>query len=451
MTTAKQYNSIDSQVYDVDKGKMGDKAWREGDTIYENPKNNTGQAYRVIKTSDNPNNGFQGMAVAPITPGHPDGDRSQTIIACAGTNFGDGHDRDTDLNQVVLGKQSANNQFTSANKFYQEVSGMSGVSIEAITGHSLGGAEAQYLAALYHLPATTFSSASPGAMLTEEEKAWLQGAGKSKVLNYMHYGDQVSSLTGTAQFGTSIYCLEMSKPNLLWGLGGIALGGPFGLVTGPLAAGATQGHYLNSYIFNPDGSTVTRPAGEPPLKFMGGEIGAGISGVEDSLQFGGTVAHSVGGWFKVESDSKEPVQVLVDDVANSLNTIKTENNNLVKELEDRLANNIEMTYSQWGYILSYEDVMDEVAKRNLYVGSHINEDRVQEVNQKIDNEINEVKDFGKKFNKLIDDAVEMDKTSKKQFDSMPRPIIPPNASLNTNIANGAAGYGGNVSTNDKPW
>ncbi|KAI3473775.1 hypothetical protein Pfo_031441 [Paulownia fortunei] len=94
------------------------------------------------------------MAVAPVVNGHVD--RSQTIIAYAGTNAQDPstHDLRADFYNVVVGEKGKDTQFASATQFYQAVSKMKDVKVVSATGHSLGGALAQKIAAKYHIPAT---------------------------------------------------------------------------------------------------------------------------------------------------------------------------------------------------------------------------------------------------------------------------------------------------------
>ncbi|MFP9227257.1 hypothetical protein RIM63_08635 [Streptococcus equi subsp. zooepidemicus] len=60
IVTDKNYNDIADGVYKVDAGKVI-RPWRNGKTFKTN-----GKDYRVLKTEDNPDNGMQAIAVAPI-------------------------------------------------------------------------------------------------------------------------------------------------------------------------------------------------------------------------------------------------------------------------------------------------------------------------------------------------------------------------------------------------
>ncbi|GAB7390684.1 alpha/beta hydrolase family protein [Lactococcus garvieae] len=240
MTTPQEYSLITSKVYDTDRVKKGSKAFRTGYVFYEDDVKKTGQKYKILNTVDTNDkynsqgyekNGFQGMVVAPVgTDGNPD--QNHAIIAFAGTNFWDPslNDVSADLSNVVLGFEkdgTLDSQFSSALQFYNEMSRF--YNIEAVTGHSLGGALAQKVAAANHIPAVTFSTAGVGSQLTEAEKAWINGEGKEFILNFMHKGDQISSWTNASDYGTAIYAEDLGS------------GMPF------------SGHFLESYGFEKDG------------------------------------------------------------------------------------------------------------------------------------------------------------------------------------------------------
>lgn len=240
MTTPKQYAGLDSIVYDTDSVKLK-KPVRIGKFVYENYPKNTGQKYQVLNTVDTNDkynsqgyekNGFQGMVVAPVGK-NGDPDYNHVIMAFAGTNATDWHltDLSADLSNVVLGFEKdglLDSQFTSALQYYNEMSRF--YKIDSVTGHSLGGALAQKVAAANHIPAVTFSTAGVGKQLTEKEKAWINGKGKEFILNFMHKGDQISSWTNASDYGTAIYAGDFGNGNLL------------------------SGHFLKSYEFGEDGS-----------------------------------------------------------------------------------------------------------------------------------------------------------------------------------------------------
>lgn len=244
MITPKQYSKLADAAYKVDIQKQHNPV-RETANKSRSVITNASQNFKVIKTVDTndktnskgyADNGFQAMAVAPVVNGHVD--RSQTIIAYAGTNAQDRstHDLRADFYNVVVGEKGKDTQFASATQFYQAVSKMKDVKVVSATGHSLGGALAQKIAAKYHIPAVTFSTAGVGKQLTDEEKQWLRGPGKNLVLNYMHLGDQIPSSTNAKEFGTALYAIDFSDGSLF------------------------SGHQLGSYQFDNSGNLFVKPS-----------------------------------------------------------------------------------------------------------------------------------------------------------------------------------------------
>ena len=272
MTTPKQYSIIDDIVYQTDRLKKGFEVFRGGKIFYEDDIKKTGQQYKILYTVDTNDkynsqgyekNGFQGMVVAPVVSGQPD--YSHITMAFAGTNATDWHlnDLSADLSNVVLGFErdgTLKSQFTSALQFYDEMARIYGASnIKAVTGHSLGGALAQKVAAANHIPAVTFSTAGVGSQLTDEEKAWINGDGKKFVLNFMHKGDQVSSMTNASNFGTAIYAEDFGSGALL------------------------SGHFLTTYEFAKDGSLKDTKCGVWSITDKG-MLSNGISLIQKSFK-----------------------------------------------------------------------------------------------------------------------------------------------------------------------
>jgi hypothetical protein len=271
MTTPKQYSGLDNIVYDTDSVKLKEPV-RSGKFVYENYPKNTGQKYEILNTVDTNDkynsqgyekNGFQGMVVAPVVNGKTD--YNHVIMAFAGTNATDWHlnDLSADLSNVVLGFEkdgTLDSQFASAQQFYNEMAKIYGASnIDSVTGHSLGGALAQKVAAANHIPAVTFSTAGVGSQLTEKEKAWINGDGKEFILNFMHKGDQVSSMTNASDFGTAIYAGDFGSGALL------------------------SGHFLTSYKFAKDGSLKDAVNGVWSITDKG-TLSTGISLIQKSFK-----------------------------------------------------------------------------------------------------------------------------------------------------------------------
>ena len=90
----KDYNVLAGEVYNVEKLETS-KPIKEGQMLYNSK-------YKVIKTEDNIN-GMQAMAVVPIDKKGNE-DRTQVIIAYAGTNKKDIRDLVTDAEMIGMGE-----------------------------------------------------------------------------------------------------------------------------------------------------------------------------------------------------------------------------------------------------------------------------------------------------------------------------------------------------------
>ncbi|HEK9098401.1 TPA: hypothetical protein SUB15_001495 [Streptococcus equi subsp. zooepidemicus] len=76
MISEKDYGEIANDVYKVDSGKESDP-YREKDTLASGN-------FKILKAEDNPGNGMQAMAVAPIKGGEVG--KSHIMIVYAGIN-----------------------------------------------------------------------------------------------------------------------------------------------------------------------------------------------------------------------------------------------------------------------------------------------------------------------------------------------------------------------------
>lgn len=241
MTNDETENYLADSVYKVDSKAKGGHI-HKGDTITAPDGTN----YRVLEKRDNTDNGFQGMAVAPVYGKKVD--TSNIQIAYAGTNIGDINDvgaDGTDINAVPSldgnGKTATHGQFKSADNFYERVKKNYGAAnIKNIVGHSLGGAEALYIAGKHKKPVTTFSSADPTLHLNKKEMAWLNKH-PELVSNYYHKGDPVASWLKNHGLGKSIAVGEFHSDQAGWTK-------YIGL----------NGHYLDSYRFDKAGNLITK-------------------------------------------------------------------------------------------------------------------------------------------------------------------------------------------------
>lgn len=218
---------ISGTAYKASHLSAGDEAFKKGQ-VFQDP--DTKEYYKVISAADNnkldgkesagySNNGFQGIAVVPVSNDKGDHPKySNTTIGYAGTDFPGEFFKDAgvaDGGNVVGGLKTGNSQFDSAESFYKSVSKMKGVKVTQITGHSLGGALAQKVAATHHVSAMTFSSADVSKQLTQKEKQWLLIGGKQKVTNIVHYNDVIAQWTATQGYGTTVFSKSTSTIPIL--------------------------------------------------------------------------------------------------------------------------------------------------------------------------------------------------------------------------------------------
>ncbi|MGT2743022.1 hypothetical protein [Streptococcus plurextorum] len=199
MVTDADYNTIADDVYSVDSQKTS-KPYQVGDTV--------ANKFQVLAVEDNTANGMQAMAVAPVVDGKVD--TTQITIAYAGTNFGDGKDRQTDVNSVIFGLNiytasipvgiasvnvTAQSQVDSALAFADKIQKQYPQANIGTTGHSLGGYLGQLVAIKKQWSATTFNGPDPSNMLTKEEIAWAK-ANTNILINYRNAEDWIGNFGG---------------------------------------------------------------------------------------------------------------------------------------------------------------------------------------------------------------------------------------------------------------
>ena len=116
---------------------------KQGHDYLLDPQNRNGGKYRVLETQNDPQTGFQAMAVAPVDKdGNPD--TTQVTIAYAGTNPTDIEDIKTDIFSVGLGMRT--HQMMQADIFANYIKTTYNPADLSFTGHSLGGYEAMSIA-----------------------------------------------------------------------------------------------------------------------------------------------------------------------------------------------------------------------------------------------------------------------------------------------------------------
>lgn len=192
-----------------------------------------GVKWRVLKTMDE-KNGAQGIALAPVLSDGKSLDTSQIVIAYRGTEAGkwDG-DITADGLQVVLNSKyipttietaigdvrtfTTETQFESAIKFSNEISDKYKSAKISYTGHSLGGAMAQYVAAEWNREATTFAAPNVYGLLSDEAKVRVnEGKTKDTIRDYTHEKDLIGEYDGGDPLIGKQYMTAVKDKSLSW-------------------------------------------------------------------------------------------------------------------------------------------------------------------------------------------------------------------------------------------
>ena len=215
--TEEQYKWLAEQSYWVEKVRDDvDYHPEKGKKYFFNGKDNRLGQFQVLAAEDNTANGMQAMAVAPVDK---DGnvDNSQVVIAYAGTNFSDEHDRDTDVQSIIAGgnyqlstdsklvtipgttakvlvdETRTTNQLDTAMDFAKKVKEKYPHATLSFTGHSLGGYLAMRTAAETHHMATTFNAPSAVNNLSTQAKNYVK-KNRGLYANYRIKGDYIGNL-----------------------------------------------------------------------------------------------------------------------------------------------------------------------------------------------------------------------------------------------------------------
>ena len=196
----KDYRDVSYIVYKIDNTAKERINIKEGKNILE-------EKYQVLSLEDNQNNGMQAMAVAPVNE-RGEVDTRRIVIAYAGTNFADSNDRDTDIQNVIMGLPVVTiknyfynipevklNQIETAVYFAKKIKEKYPKSIIDTTGHSLGGYLAMVVAIRNRWETTVFNAPDPSNMLSEKEIKWAR-ANTHLLVNYRNYRDVIGNFGG---------------------------------------------------------------------------------------------------------------------------------------------------------------------------------------------------------------------------------------------------------------
>ena len=143
--------------------------------------------FQVVQTIDDEATGLQAMAVQVS--------QMQLVIAYAGTNPLDARDLKMDMTTIVakqhLPSSENSQQHQKAEKFYQAVQAEYPDRIITLTGHSLGGFLALYVACRQRLDATVYNAPAPCQLLADMPQEL-----ELKLINYRHVYDAMGKMRG---------------------------------------------------------------------------------------------------------------------------------------------------------------------------------------------------------------------------------------------------------------
>ncbi|GFH40431.1 hypothetical protein Hs20B_08290 [Lactococcus insecticola] len=147
--------------------------------------NRLDKCFQVIKTIDDTATGLQAMAVKASS--------SQIVIAYAGTNPLDKRDVLTDVTTIVVKKNLPRRdnpqQHLKALAFFKVIKAENPTCNITLTGHSLGGFLALYVACLTARTATVFNAPDPAQLLSDIPQT-------RDIRNFRHRKDSMGNFAG---------------------------------------------------------------------------------------------------------------------------------------------------------------------------------------------------------------------------------------------------------------
>ena len=146
--------------------------------------------FQVVQTIDDDETGLQAMAVQVS--------QTQLVIAYAGTNPLDARDLKMDMTTIVakqnLPSPDNHQQHQKAERFYQAVHADYPEMTITLTGHSLGGFLALYVACRQRLDATVYNAPDPCQLL--DDMGDMPQNQEFKLKNYRHAFDAMGNFAG---------------------------------------------------------------------------------------------------------------------------------------------------------------------------------------------------------------------------------------------------------------
>lgn len=399
MTTAEEYMGLADEVYSVDPLKRA-SPYMKGSQF--KVKVGTGvRQYEVLDVQDNPVNGFQAMAVAPVVNGKAD--TSHVVIAYAGSNPEHRADLVADVQSVLDDQQLVGTQVADAKLFAGRVKAdHKGADIH-FTGHSLGGVLALLVAAETGHPATTFNAPDPWSLLSEGTKKRIDAdrmAGRLTLQNYVNIWDLIGNLypsrTGAAIFVTD----EPGRPTLDYH--NISHRESLDVnPDGSIKGAGVKGHTLEEIVemhlnsMAPGMGEVMRPA-----------LGAVVATVRNPA-FARMAARNISGLIvTVNTVSVIALAASIAATAGALTEIKLANSRLIPNLEEGL--NAAKSAALMLPTITMHDIEACVDLNRLHVHQNVDEGAVHEVDRLVDRHIERVQDLSQGLLKMVEHTVAQD-------------------------------------------
>lgn len=399
MTPAEEYMDLAAKVYSVDPLSQ-DPPLAKHDRIQAGSGGDL-QTYEVLDVQDNPVNGFQAMAVAPVVNGKAD--TSRVVITYAGTNPEHRADIVTDVQSVLDNQQLIGTQVVDAKSFAARVkSDFKGADIH-FAGHSLGGFLALLVAAENDRPATTFNAPDPWNLLSDGARKRIdaqRAAGKFSLQNYVNIWDLIGNLY-PSRTGAAIFVKDKpGRPVLdyhnISERQSLKVN-PDGSIKGAGVKGHTLEEivemHLNSMV--PGMGEVMRPA-----------LGAVVATVRNPA-FASMAAKNITGLIvTVNTVSVVALAASVAATAGALTEIKLANGRLIPSMEEGL--DAAKTAALMLPTITTHDIEACVDLNRLHVHQNVDEGAVREVDRLVDRHIERVQDISQGLLRMVEHTVAQD-------------------------------------------
>lgn len=399
MTTAEEYIDISKEAYLVDPLRQ-DPPMAKGNRFYAGSEANE-QLYEVVDVQNNPGNGFQAMAVAPVVNDEPD--TSQITVSYAGTNPNHRADILADIQSIVGDQRGPGTQLMDAQLFAERVARAHPDATIDTTGHSLGAFLALLVAAENGFTATTFNGPDPWEWLSPEAKERLRKAkadGRKPLRNYVNVWDLVGNIypdkTGAADFVTDV----PGRPTFDYH--NIENGESFTInPDGSIKGAGAKGKSLEEIVAN---------AADTFAPGLAGALGPGLTGLVTSMRnptFMRSVGMNASGVIvAVNTVSALGLAASIQGTLTSLMEIKSANARLVPSMEAGLlaAKN---AATMLPFITTY-DIENCVEMNRLHVHQNIDERAVDEVDRLVNDHMVKVTDLSEGISRAVTNAMAQD-------------------------------------------